>query len=220
MKEFPSSPNLRNPCGFSARVAQKGGFTLVELLVSTLILVIVATGWFTIMNATSPYREAQRRAAIEVAAGVLDTFFPDPNPQEDDTKVYRTLGYYRLADSATDYPYVYVESDDSRRRFPAHLFPAESPIRYTLRFVCAARRQQRGVLNGNLLPEDDARRLMWERVCDDIYQGGLDDAKNVFVARIRLFDSEKAEKPFAEFEQLVGIAEVHSRDVPKIPGYK
>ena len=89
MKEFPSSPILRNPRGFSARVAQKSGFTLVELLVSTLILVIVATGWFTIMNATSPYREAQRRAAIEVAAGVLDTFFPAGSPYQ------MKLGYYK-----------------------------------------------------------------------------------------------------------------------------
>jgi prepilin-type N-terminal cleavage/methylation domain-containing protein len=218
LKEFPSFPNLRDPRGFSARVAQKNGFTLVELLVSTLILVIVATGWFTIMNATSPYREAQRRAAIEVAAGVLDTFFPDPNPENDETKTYKKLGYYKLSESATEYPFVH--SDASLNKFPVRLFPSDSPIRYRLRYICAVDNEELCTIAANQLPQSDPRKPMWESLCNEIYKGFREDAGNVLVARISLYDSEKSETPFVEFEQLVGIAPTFDDDQPQFAGYK
>lgn len=101
------------------RTRRLAGFTLVELMVSLLIVGIVMMGWWRIMNATSPYREAQRRAAVEVAAGVLDVLEPEIVLG----RIVVDLDETRLC-----------KSDNSTKchPFPTEWFPPESPIRYTL----------------------------------------------------------------------------------------
>ena len=195
---------------------RRAGFSLVELLVSTVILAVVALAWFEIMNATSPYREAQKRAAIEVATGVLDTFFPSRNPGNAEDRTYLKLGYYRISGDVGEYPF--VEADGTLEQFPSRLLPSESPIRYTLRYACAVKGKGRGfnVSNENMLEASDRRAAMWEKA-----QKGLAEAsdKGVFVIRICLFDSDKAQRPFAQFEQLVGFASTRANNTPDLAGY-
>lgn len=101
------------------RVNSRGGFTLVELLVALMIMAIVMTGWWRIMNATSPYREAQRLAAMEIAAGVLDIF---PS-----TTLVNT--FYRVnVDGSFS-----VVTGTSRQLLPTEWFPTDAhPFYYTL----------------------------------------------------------------------------------------
>lgn len=100
------------------RVTNKdAGFTLVELMVSLLIVGIVMMGWWRIMNATSPYREAQRRAAVEVAAGILDAF--PSYKKAANWKVDDTCGFSE-------------EFSRNRQNFPDLWLPSDSLIRYVL----------------------------------------------------------------------------------------
>ena len=105
------------------------GFTLVELMVSLFIVGIVMLGWWRIMNATAPYREAQRRAAVEVAAGILD-IFPDP-----DVQTPTNGGFWKVEPDCRIIPYAPTASDSvpPRLRFPDGWLPVGSPLRYTLR---------------------------------------------------------------------------------------
>lgn len=59
-----SSPLLRS--------SRSVGFSLVELLVATMLLTIVFVGWLTICNFQPIRKEALRRLAVEQAAGYLD----------------------------------------------------------------------------------------------------------------------------------------------------
>ena len=190
----------------------RAGFSLVELMMSTLIMGIVIVGWIRIMNATSPYREAQRRAAIEVAAGVLDTFFP----AESDNSRYLKLGYYHLAEDAEAFPFVPDYNNSERHRFPERLFPTESPIRYTLQYVCTFKPKRSSVQEpvSYLNHVNDSRYYMWENISSQ-----LKNKPNVFVARICLFDSENEVAPFARFEQLVGIGGYTDEGYPMVFGY-
>lgn len=110
---------------------RRAGFTLVELMVSLFIVGIVMMGWWRIMNATSPYREAQRRAAVEIASGMLDIF---PRQEADDAAeeiLWETFSSPQQYKVNTDGKFS-KDSSGERQRFPSEWFPAESPVRYTL----------------------------------------------------------------------------------------
>ena len=57
-----------------ARLAARRGVTLVELLVSMLILTIVCLAWLEIIGIQSARKEARRREAVERLAGMMDAF--------------------------------------------------------------------------------------------------------------------------------------------------
>lgn len=96
-----------------------GGFTLIELLVGMMIIAIVMMGWWRIMNATSPYLEAQRLAAMEIAAGVLDIF-----PANTGVNTF----YKVNVDGSFS-----IVTGTSRQLLPAEWFPSDAhPFYYTL----------------------------------------------------------------------------------------
>ncbi|NCC58868.1 MAG: prepilin-type N-terminal cleavage/methylation domain-containing protein, partial [Synergistales bacterium] len=58
------------PGGFHGHA--QAGFSLVELLVAMLLIVIIFTAWFRIGNFQTIRKESLRRVALEKAAGYLD----------------------------------------------------------------------------------------------------------------------------------------------------
>jgi prepilin-type N-terminal cleavage/methylation domain-containing protein len=152
------------------------GFTLVELMVSLLIVGIVMLGWWRIMNATSPYREAQRRAAVEVAAGFLDII---------PTNVTVTGSARVFYEITLDGGLIDKGSGSVRLRFPDGCLPPESPVRYAL---SVAR-----------VDHESSDWRNWRRTSGDATN------KDRIWARVEVYDSEHEAKPFAAFEQLVNI---------------
>jgi hypothetical protein len=57
-----------------SRFSAKSGVTLVELMISFLILTIVCLSWFEILSIQSAKREALRREGVERLAGMMETF--------------------------------------------------------------------------------------------------------------------------------------------------
>lgn len=56
------------------RIAARRGVTLVELMISMLILAIVCIAWLQIIGIQSARKEARRREAVERLAGMMDSF--------------------------------------------------------------------------------------------------------------------------------------------------
>ena len=56
------------------RVSARRGVTLVELMISMLILAIVCVAWLQIIGIQSARREARRREAVERLSGIMDAF--------------------------------------------------------------------------------------------------------------------------------------------------
>lgn len=56
------------------RIAVRRGVTLVELMISMLILAIVCISWLQIIGIQSARKEARRREAVERLAGMMDAF--------------------------------------------------------------------------------------------------------------------------------------------------
>lgn len=56
------------------RNASRRGVTLVELMISMLILAIVCISWLQIIGIQSARKEARRREAVERLAGMMDAF--------------------------------------------------------------------------------------------------------------------------------------------------
>ncbi len=163
----------------SERTIRTAGFTLVELMVSLLIVGIVMMGWWRIMNATSPYREAQRRAAVEVAAGVLD-ILSDPLFSEDDA----SLWVYQLVEPVTSGRVTKYSMDKSQKiPFPAGWLPHGTLMRYTL------------TVEGGVTPSVNA----WQRWSS----GGV--PVSCVWSTIRLYDRDETTNHFAVFTQLLQV---------------
>ena len=56
------------------RIAVRRGVTLVELMISMLILAIVCIAWLQIIGIQSARKEARRREAVERLSGMMDAF--------------------------------------------------------------------------------------------------------------------------------------------------
>jgi len=76
------------------RFHQRHGVTLVELMISMLILAIVCISWLQIIGIQSARKEARRREAVERLAGMMDAFlYCNQNVKPNRL----TIGGYKLA---------------------------------------------------------------------------------------------------------------------------
>ena len=169
-------------------IKRQHGFTLVELMVSFLIVAIVMMGWWRIMNATSPYREAQRRAAIELAVGILDIF---PVVRE----IYPSSQYWIIQASGE----FNSTSSPNRHSFPGDWFPGDSSICYQMRTVVIDGESITDI--SNCLPHTHAwTYFFW----DDVkYEQASCQTKWVVIELYDGEDTQKYDKPFATFSQLL-----------------
>lgn len=77
LKWFDKSGNVKRRGGIlpgRLRNASRRGVTLVELMISMLILAIVCISWLQIIGIQSARKEARRREAVERLAGMMDAF--------------------------------------------------------------------------------------------------------------------------------------------------
>lgn len=127
------------------------------------------------MNATSPYREAQRRAAVEVAAGVLDIF---PSAKiATNWKVDDSCGFS-------------VESGSVRQRFPDSWMPSDASVRYVLVTTNISVQANAGDwMRWGFARETDDNRNNWWAIME------LYDSEDPYTCQ----------KPFAVLKQLVNI---------------
>ncbi len=63
-----------NPLPGGPRIGFRRGVTLVELMISMLILAIVCMAWLEIIGIQSARRESRRREAVERLSGMMDAF--------------------------------------------------------------------------------------------------------------------------------------------------
>lgn len=110
------------------RIASRRGTTLVELMISMLILAIVCIGWLEIIGIQSARKESRRREAVERLAGMMDAF------------IYEKLGggvststAYHMTINGTKLSF---EKDDSGTNVVHAMFAdGVSPIGYQLCIV-------------------------------------------------------------------------------------
>lgn len=80
------------------RIDARRGVTLVELMISMLILAIVCIAWLQIIGIQSARKEARRREAVERLAGMMDAFMYDRRASLPSTGSYAvTLADNRLS---------------------------------------------------------------------------------------------------------------------------
>jgi prepilin-type N-terminal cleavage/methylation domain-containing protein len=108
----------------SARGAS--GFSLVELLVATVIIVIVFISWLRISNFQAIRKESLRRAAIEKAAGYLDYMVDQGGTTAGEAYTISFSGTYSVGPPS--------DPSDASYRIPP-LFEESDPIGYVLRVV-------------------------------------------------------------------------------------
>ncbi len=90
----------------------RAGFSLVEILVATVILVIIFTGWLRIANFQAIRKESLRRAAIEKAAGYLDVMVGSPSLS--DKRYYRinwTNSNFKVDEAEDEHVYELFNND-------------------------------------------------------------------------------------------------------------
>lgn len=101
VKWFDKLRNVKRRGGFLPgrfRFSSRSGVTLVELMISMLILAIVCISWLQIIGIQSARKEARRREAVERLAGMMDAFMYDKlsteNNNDKDIKVgaFYTVG--------------------------------------------------------------------------------------------------------------------------------
>ena len=116
--KFPSG-RLRFPA--------RPGVTLVELLISMLILAIVCVAWLKIIGIQSARKEARRREAVERLSGMMDAFMHEYR------NVNPGLGSYRMEMRRSINALSFVPGDQD---VVYSVFEEDvSPIGYRLRVV-------------------------------------------------------------------------------------
>ncbi len=103
------------------RFSARRGVTLVEVLISALILTIVSVAWFKIICIQSARKEARRREAVERLAGMMDAFLYENRTVEEFARSYEVsvntninaLTCIALGDDKVDYVHPMFENDVS-----------------------------------------------------------------------------------------------------------
>lgn len=103
------------------------GVTLVELMISMLILAIVCTAWLEIIGIQSAKKEARRREAVERLAGMMDAFAYL-------TKVSKPPVGYGCYYMTNSFDRLFINGGDASLVYPMFSDGA-SPIGYQLRVV-------------------------------------------------------------------------------------
>ena len=110
------------------RLSARRGVTLVELLISMLILAIVCIAWLQIIGIQSARKEARRREAVERLVGMMDAFLYVNRRGGVDSGSYRML-------MANDGERVSFVQDDGTNAVHRVFDGDVSPIGYQLRLV-------------------------------------------------------------------------------------
>ena len=106
--------------------SRSAGFSLVELLVATMLLAIIFVGWLTICNFQPIRKEALRRLAIEQAAGYLD-FLAASDAGVNPGHLYRVSFEHGV--------YSYDSLPKTSECWPWPMFYSKDPIGYTIDVV-------------------------------------------------------------------------------------
>ena len=107
------------------------GVTLVELMVSMLILTVVCLAWLEIVGVQSARREARRREAVERLAGMMDAFLYEKRSGGVGTGGYR-MEMHAASGTLAFHP------DAGTNTVHALFDPAVSPVGYQLCVVTQA----------------------------------------------------------------------------------
>jgi prepilin-type N-terminal cleavage/methylation domain-containing protein len=122
----------------SQNKGSRKGFTLVELMVAALLIVIIFVAWLRIANFQAIRKESLRRVAIEKAMGYLDYIAGDSQ-----LVTAGTAGYCRVRDGAVYSKEWYPGLNDP---YVEPLFRADESIGYLL---TVATRVQAGLEHEN-----------------------------------------------------------------------
>jgi type II secretory pathway pseudopilin PulG len=104
------------------------GFSLVELLVATLLLVIIFIGWLNICNFQAIRKESLRRLAVEKAAGYLDIMASSG----------KTVDFYEISFDGSQY---HIDKKNNNAQeggtpiWPRPMFDPVEPIGYVLEVI-------------------------------------------------------------------------------------
>ncbi|MDD5706169.1 MAG: type II secretion system protein [Kiritimatiellae bacterium] len=112
----------------NAQRATRCGSTLVELLVSMLILVIVFIGWLNICNFQAIRKESLRRLAVEKAAGYLD-IMASSGKSVDFWEISFDGGQYKIVKKNNN------AQEDGTPVWPRPMFDSSEPIGYVLEVI-------------------------------------------------------------------------------------
>ena len=107
------------------RFSAQRGVTLVELMISMLILTLVCVAWLEIIGIQSAKKEARRREAVERLAGMMDAFMYVKRHA-----VRLSSGGYRMM---LDIPTMNLEFQDTSDIKP--VFENDTSIGYQLRVI-------------------------------------------------------------------------------------
>lgn len=121
MNVIPATKTRTASTGATLRRCEssRAGFTLVELMVATLIGIIVFTAWLTICNPKPVVKESYRREAVERAAGYMDKLL---------TETSSALGAYKVEETEST-----ISIKTATKGVTQSMFTnAESVVGYTL----------------------------------------------------------------------------------------
>ena len=156
------------------------GVTLVELMISMLILAIVCISWLQIIGIQSARKEARRREAVERLAGIMDAFLYEKR----NNQVSRiTEGGYYMAEEGMSLSF----PSDGKKNHVYPMFDSDvSPIGYRL-YVSR---------NGNIDLSGKELFKNWDSSCRWLI-GRLYDRSNCTV--------DEAGKPFFTLPVCLGL---------------
>jgi hypothetical protein len=150
------------------------GFSLVELLVATILLIIIFIGWLQIANFQAIRKESLRRLALEKAAGYLDVM----------SELRPGAGQYRIDFRDNTYNMAEVEPF----ALPLPLFTNASESSSSPGYVL------RVVRNQDISDETEIAHLGWTNNIERVFGGEL----QTYWAIIELYnETHQLDRPFS-----------------------